>query len=422
MITQIKKSKTITVTVAAVMMLGIPLFAQDDKKKNFGDHAAEVNANQAEEGVEKQAETEEATKKEATEQDAQDAQDTKDAEADAVDEQPDPKKDSTGKIYKEGNVYHASCNTKFKLRSGDALSKLSYVEYRIDDSPAIKYGDPFEIEQEGMHRITYRGIDRVGNREPENTFEVIVDCTAPAMSYATKPAFEERDGIKYLPKDAEIEIAAIDQYSGIGKIEYTFDDGKTWQEYKSPIKMTEPGNQVLRFRAADKLDNTSEDMLFTALVDDKPPVIQIKSDQKLISVGGKSYSRRGNIFRLFASDVDSGINKILIKSDNDKDFQTYTTPLSFDVEGEHLIEAKAIDKVGNESKTVKISFLVDNNPPKTVLTPMNVTESEGSLNSDEDSLNETKKNENEEESESEEESKNEEENKNEEKEKEENSK
>lgn len=386
MITHIKKSKLITVIVVVVMMVGVPLFAQDDKKKDFGDNAAETNVNQPV--------TEEAAKKEEAEQDAQDA---KEAGANEVDEQqPDPKKGGTGKIYKDDNdVYHASCNTKFKLRSGDALSKLSYIEYRVDDSPAIKYRDPFEIEQEGMHRITYRGVDRVGNREPQNTFEVIVDCTAPAMSYATKPAFEEKDGMKYLPKDAEIEIAAIDKYSGIGKIEYTFDDGKAWQEYKSPVKMTEPGNQVLRFRAADKLGNTSEDMLFTVVVDDKPPVIQIKSDQKLIPVGGKSYSRRGNIFRLLVSDVDSGIDKVLVKSDNDKDFQIYTTPLSFDVEGEHFIEAKAIDKVGNESKAVKILFLVDNNPPKTVLTPMNVTESEGSLNS-EDSLNEAKKNENEE--------------------------
>ena len=401
MTTHVKKSKLRTVIVAAVMMLGVPLFAQDNKKKDFGDDAAEMNANQAEKGVEKQPMTEEATKKE--------------AEANAVDEQqPDPKKDGTGKIYKDGNVYHASCNTKFQLRSGDALSKLSYVEYRIDDSLAIKYRDPFEIEQEGMHRITYRGVDKVGNREPQNTFEVIVDCTAPVISYATKPAFEEKDGIKYLPKDSEIEIAAIDKYSGIGKIEYTFDDGKAWQEYKSPIKMTEPGNQVLRFRAADKLDNISEDVLFTVLVDDKPPVVQIKSDQKLIAVGGKSYSRRGNIFRLSASDVDSGIDKIFVKSGNDTDFQIYTTPLRFDAEGEHSIEAKAIDKVGNESKAVKVSFLVDNNPPKTVLTPMNVTESEGSLNSEDDSLNETKKNENEEESQSEKEKKNENENENEE--------
>ena len=401
MITHVKKSKLITFIVAAVMMTGVPLFAQDDKKENFGDDAAEMNANQAEKGVEKQPLTEEATKKEAE----------VDKEADAVDEQQsDPKKDGTGKIYKDGNVYHASCNTKFKLRSGDALSKLSYVEYRIDDSPATKYRDPFEIEQEGMHRIVYLGVDQVGNREQQNTFEVIVDCTAPAMSYTTKPAFEERDGIKYLPKDAEIEIAAIDKYSGIGKIEYTFDSGKTWQEYKSPIKMTEPGNQVLRFRAADRLGNTSEDMLFTTLVDDKPPVVQIKSDQKLIPVGGKSYSRRGNIFRLLTSDVDSGIDKVLVKSDHDTDFQIYSTPLRFDVEGEHSIEAKAIDKVGNESKTVKVSFLVDNNPPKTVLTPVNVTEeSEGSLNSEDSSLNETKKNENEEESQSENEKKNEEE-------------
>jgi hypothetical protein len=36
-----------------------------------------------------------------------------------------------------------------------------------------------------------------------------------------------------------------------------------------------------------------------------------------------------------------------------------------DSQGEHTIEAKAVDNVGNESETKKVSFSVDVNPPTT---------------------------------------------------------
>ena len=98
---------------------------------------------------------------------------------------------------------------------------------------------------------------------------------------------------------------------------------------------------------------------------------------------------RSNYFTIKASDADSGIDKILYKVDGQGDYQTYTTPINFSKEGEHSIEAKAVDNAGNESEIQKIEFLVDDNPPKTTIKPINVKVIEGENTSSNDSSDTT---------------------------------
>ncbi|MCX7998070.1 MAG: hypothetical protein N3A69_03840, partial [Leptospiraceae bacterium] len=61
----------------------------------------------------------------------------------------------------------------------------------------------------------------------------------------------------------------------------------------------------------------------------------------------------------------SGIAKILVKVDDATEFVPYVEELSFNTSGEHKIQAKAIDNVGNESDVVTVTFLYDIKPPQT---------------------------------------------------------
>ena len=60
------------------------------------------------------------------------------------------KKDS---FYFEGNKIFATSDTKFQLISADELSKLSFIEYKLNSQPFRKYFGPISIVEEGEHRL-----------------------------------------------------------------------------------------------------------------------------------------------------------------------------------------------------------------------------------------------------------------------------
>ena len=81
---------------------------------------------------------------------------------------------------KSGQLY-ANSSVRFVLNSSDNLSKTEYIEYRVDDGAYIRYSAPISITVEGPHSITYRAADRAGNREFEQSFNVIIDNTPPEV-------------------------------------------------------------------------------------------------------------------------------------------------------------------------------------------------------------------------------------------------
>ncbi|MEI7012385.1 hypothetical protein V9X60_06635 [Leptospira licerasiae] len=47
------------------------------------------------------------------------------------------------------------------------------------------------------------------------------------------------------------------------------------------------------------------------------------------------------------------------------EWKLYADPVSVEAQGNHTIEAKSVDSVGNESDVKKIAFIVDTTPPET---------------------------------------------------------
>ncbi|MGL4369637.1 MAG: OmpL47-type beta-barrel domain-containing protein, partial [Spirochaetota bacterium] len=62
---------------------------------------------------------------------------------------------------------------------------------------------------------------------------------------------------------------------------------------------------------------------------------------------------------------ESGVKMIMVRADGKGDFVPYEKEVFFTTNGDHYIEAKAIDAVGNVSDTVILSVYVDVIPPKT---------------------------------------------------------
>ena len=303
--------------------------------------------------------------------------------------QPATADNQVGNIYNDGKTTYATSQAKFELTATDNISNLDFIEYKINESYQFSvYGHPFSLEKEGPHKITYRSVDRVGNREEDNIFNVIIDNTGPYMNFALNKAPIVIDGKRYLAPGTKLEIRATDNYSGVKSVEYST-NGSDWQPYKDGIVLDKPGAAQLKYRAIDNLGNKSENLsgfststpgqgaspedlavINSLYVENTPPIVMITPSQRWINVDGKKYARRDNSYMVEAQDAESGVANIFIKVDNAAEWQIYSGKLVFQTEGPHSIEAKATDKVGNESQPVKVEFIVDDNPPKSTIRPV----------------------------------------------------
>lgn len=306
--------------------------------------------------------------------------------------QPATADNQVGNIYNDGKTTYATSQAKFELTATDNISNLDFIEYKINESYQFSvYGHPFSLEKEGPHKITYRSVDRVGNREEDNIFNVIIDNTGPYMNFALNKAPIVIDGKRYLAPGTKLEIRATDNYSGVKSVEYST-NGSDWQPYKDGIVLDKPGAAQLKYRAIDNLGNKSENLsgfstttpgqgaspedlavINSLYVENTPPVVMITPAKRWINVDGKKYAMRDNTYLIEAQDAESGVANIFVKVDNGAEWQIYSGKLAFQTEGPHSIEAKAVDKVGNESQPVKVEFIVDDNPPKSTIRPVGTT-------------------------------------------------
>ncbi len=274
-------------------------------------------------------------------------------------------------IYSDGRITYATTGAKFLLKAEDSLSTLKHIEYKIDDNNFQIYTEPFQLTSvtEGRHTVTYRSIDKVGNKEPDNVYSVIIDDTPPEIMVSYKEGFFQGEKQLYAGLNSKAELKATDKFSGVKNIEYSL-NGEEAKVYSETITFDKGGLQNVQFKATDNVGNVSPEQKFIVFVDDKGPVVEIKPAQKLTVINGKSYSVKENYFSVEAKDNDSGVAQILVKVDGDTDFHPYATKVNFAEEGDHKIEAKAVDNVGNESQVVVLELTVDNNPPKTMLEPV----------------------------------------------------
>lgn len=273
------------------------------------------------------------------------------------------------RIYNDGRTVYATSATKFRIDASDDLSEPDYIEYSVDNGDFQRYSEPFSINQDGKHTIVYRGVDKVGNLEKDQSFEVVIDNTPPKVYIPNSVSFVAKDDQKHLSAKSKISLMASDELSGVKRIQYQIDGGP-YQDYSQPFQPKQEGTVQINYKAEDNLGNTTKVNTLKVMVDGKAPTVEIKPDHELVVMDGKNYSKKNNNFNVTASDDGSGVVRILIKATGDEEFREYTGPVSFTSSGEKTLAAKAIDRVGNESQLVKLSFVIDDNAPKTKLTPV----------------------------------------------------
>ncbi|MBE7411858.1 MAG: hypothetical protein L6Q54_12785 [Leptospiraceae bacterium] len=278
-----------------------------------------------------------------------------------------PKNDPASDQPATASAIFVNSKTSFELKATDDNTQVEYIEYRINGGEFQKYSTPISLSEEGQTTINYRAVDKAENKEPLKALIVIVDNTNPSVAIApSEPPFI-LEGKNFASPKTTYTFKADDKVSGVKKIEYQIDN-ETKQEYTNQaIKIEKSGMHVVKFSATDNAGNTSNESTYIINVDDTKPTVELKESIPFLTVDGKNYSKKGTTISAKATDNESGVFKVLIKIDSASDFTPYTEPVSITTQGEHSIEAKAIDNVGNESEVKKITFFSDVTPPSTTI-------------------------------------------------------
>ncbi len=281
------------------------------------------------------------------------------------------------KVYFDGYVTFVNTLVMFKLSSKDNILE-DKIFYRIDKTDFVIYNGPFAVKEEGNHSISYYSIDKMGNKEATNKIlNFITDNTPPSVIVTTNyPVLKDK---LYASDNLLFTIAAKDDLSGVGQIEYST-DGTNFVNYDKPFSIKAETPLDLKVRVKDNVDNASEKYTFMATdengqmkeisvgslkvhVDKKAPVVTIASDKNFEVKDGKNIASMSYKYIVSATDEDSGVKEILVKVDGIGDYQLYKRPIEFSENGEHKIEAIAKDKVGNVSQPVILNIFVDTTPP-----------------------------------------------------------
>jgi hypothetical protein len=287
------------------------------------------------------------------------------------------------KTYFDGVTTYANSKVLFKLTTKDNVM-TDKIEYRIDDAALALYQNPFAIDAEGKHIITFFGTDKLGNKEDEKTFRITIDNTAPDIMVITgKPVVKIGEKL-YSTKTVNFTVVAKDALSGIESTQYTI-NGRDYSDYVAPFNIINDGEIELKTKSIDRVSNLSEMFSLKVIndadgkeielretsvklfIDNIAPKVSVAPDKELVTKDSKAIASVDYKYAVTAEDGESGVASILVRVDGKGDFMAYKEPIAFTTNGDHLIEAKAVDKMGNMSNSTILSVFVDIIPPQSII-------------------------------------------------------
>jgi len=275
--------------------------------------------------------------------------------------------ETVGYTIQQGDILYASPTARFEVQGIDEESGVKAIMVSIDGGKYSSYKAPISFTSEGVHTISYQFIDRVGNISYSKTFEVIIDATPPrVLDIEISPALYKASGYNYVGPNTSISFLAHDDSTGVAYIEYSTNK-QDFIYYSSnftlsSIGATNMGILELSYQATDLVSNVSPLKTETLFVDAVAPTINIFA--KVFEKDGIRYISSKDSIKIEAFDSDTKVNEIYYAI-NEDEYKIYNKEIGINLKeaGEYDIHAKAIDVVGNESKEIVYSVVVDMVPP-----------------------------------------------------------
>jgi large repetitive protein len=230
------------------------------------------------------------------------------------------------------------------LTAMDNETGVAKTFYSLNDRPFVE-GTSITIDKEGINKISFYSVDKVGNTEAVQTVYSMIDLTNPETSLEQEPNgfLQSYTGT----------LNATDSGSGVAKTYYSI-NGSDFAEGTTFTVDQEGINQV-SFYSVDNAGNKEETKTLEVKVDKTAP--ETTSDAQT------GWVKEAVQVNLTAEDGQSGVAKTYY-SINGSDFAEGTT-FTVDQEGVNQVSFYSLDITGNKEEAKTIEVKVDKTAPET---------------------------------------------------------
>ncbi|WP_227937256.1 OmpL47-type beta-barrel domain-containing protein [Alkalihalobacillus deserti] len=231
------------------------------------------------------------------------------------------------------------------LSATDNETGVANTYYTINDRPFVE-GTTFTLEEEGVHKISFYSVDKVGNVEKIQTSEVKIDKTAPITSSDAPTTWSK--------ETVNVKLTAEDDRSGVASTFYSL-NGSEFTEGTS-FDVIEQGINQVAFYSVDEAGNEEEEQTVEVKIDKTAPITS--------SDAPTTWIKEAVNVKLTAEDDRSGVASTFY-SINGSDFIEGT---SFEVteEGISQITFYSVDEAGNEEEEQTLEVKIDKTAPEVI--------------------------------------------------------
>ena len=239
------------------------------------------------------------------------------------------------------------------LHAADSKIGVENTYYSVNDSD-FEEGTTFTVAKDGINKISFYSVDKLGNKEALQTAYIKIDITAPVTT-ANAPENWSKDNVS-------VNLAATDEQSGVANTLYSI-DGSNFTEGTS-FTVTGEGNHKISFYSADTAGNKEVAKSIEIKIDTTAPVTTVVSP-----VDTEKFYTDNVSVSLAANDEQSGVANTLYSIDG-SDF-TKGTSFTVNGEGTHKISFYSVDTAGNKEAVKSIVVKIDTTAPvTTVVSPV----------------------------------------------------
>ncbi|MEH7235795.1 OmpL47-type beta-barrel domain-containing protein [Bacillus sp. JJ1562] len=242
-----------------------------------------------------------------------------------------------------------------KLTATDNEVGVEKTFYSLNNGEFVE-GTTFSINEEGLHKVSYYSVDKVGNTEKVKTAEVKIDKTKPTTLSNVEDVWNN--------KDFQVELTASDNLSNIAKTFYSY-DGLTFVEGASFTVKEEAENYIF-FYSIDQAGNKEKVQVVEVKVDKTAPITT--SDVQ------KAWSNKDVQVELTATDNLSGLAQTFYALNGSEYVEG--TSLTVSQEGINEVSFYSVDVAGNVEDIQTVQVKIDKTAPVTTTNVENVWSNE----------------------------------------------
>ncbi|MBC2582112.1 hypothetical protein HGI79_17885 [Clostridium sp. DJ247] len=230
------------------------------------------------------------------------------------------------------------------LSAIDKETGVANTYYSLNDNTFTE-GTSITVDKEGVNKISFYSVDKVGNKETVQTIYVKIDKTAPVTTSNAPTTWSK--------EDVTVNLTATDAQSGVDKTLYSI-DGSDYLEGTS-FTLKDEGIHKISFYSVDATGNTEPVNTLEVKIDKTAPVTT--------SNAPTTWSKEDVTVNLTATDAQSGVAKTLYSIDG----SNYLEGTSFTIQddGIHKVTFYSVDAAGNIESANTAEVKIDRTAPVT---------------------------------------------------------